>query len=178
MFPSIILGTSIMRDGPQLVTSQWRTSSMMAPQHLMQGLCFVQDQLVILRRQDLGGLCSKGCFFTDQCSNYPISNDVVWLTQVWTSGSGNTNTWYESSRGIFRDIKKSRNSCWSLRIFFWALFVTAYKVTNLRGSLSLVFFIYMVHSYDLYHILYTSCHSLHITGINWTHTWPASNEAS
>ena len=31
---------------------------------------------------------------------------------------------------------------------------------------------------DLYHILYASCHSLHITGINWTRTWPASNEAS
>ena len=27
-------------------------------------------------------------------------------------------------------------------------------------------------------ILYTSRHSLHITGRNWTHTWPASGEAS
>ena len=25
-------------------------------------------------------------------------------------------------------------------------------------------------------IIYTSCHSLHITAINWTRTWPASSE--
>ena len=27
-------------------------------------------------------------------------------------------------------------------------------------------------------MIYTSCHSLHMTGINWTSTWPASGEAS
>ena len=55
--------------------------------------------------------------------------------------------------------------------------ILTYSTLQLQRPLSLLFFKHS--SFILYYIITcTSCHSLHITGINWTRTWPASGKAS
>ena len=67
----------------------------------------------------------------------------------------------------------------------WVRIISIYRSIYLYIWIYLYLYIYIymyiyiyisIHIY-IYHIC-TSSHSLHITGINWTHSWPASNEAS
>ena len=60
---------------------------------------------------------------------------------------------------------------WSLRIIFGLYFNCLSYFTTAKISLTLFF----ICSSLIWSLSYTLrvCHSPHITGINWTHTWPA-----
>ena len=62
-------------------------------------------------------------------------------------------------------------SCWSLRIFFLGFISNCFICfITVRISITSILFC-NANIYNLY-IICTSRHSLHITGINWTCTWP------